>query len=458
MKNATLEGLFKLQKEFFWTGRSRDLDFRIETLHKLRAAVKTYEKEILRAIFDDLHKTEFDAYSTEVGMVYDEIGFAIKNLSKWAKTDKVATPFFLWPAKSYIQKEPYGTALIIAPWNYPFQLLMVPLVGAIAAGNTAILKPSEVSAHTADIIEKIINNSFPAEYLHVVKGGVEETQSLLELPVDYIFFTGSVPVGKVVMNAAASNLTPITLELGGKSPAIVHLDANLTTAAQKIAWGKFLNAGQTCVAPDYVLVHTTIADAFLTELKKVIISFYGENAALHKRYCRIINDRHFQRLVKLIDATKIVFGGRTDPSDRFIEPTILYPVSWDDQIMQNEIFGPLLPLLVYSDINDIIRRINDRPKPLSLYLFSADELIRKKVTEEIAFGGGAINNTVVQVASHFLPFGGVGTSGIGRYHGKASFDTFTHFKSMVKSPGNCDLGLARPNKNIALKLLKMILK
>jgi aldehyde dehydrogenase (NAD+) len=280
----------------------------------------------------------------------------------------------------------------------------------------------------------------------------------LELPVDYIFFTGSVPVGKVVMSAAARNLTPLTLELGGKSPAIVHLDANMKTAAQKIAWGKFLNAGQTCVAPDYVLVHETIADAFIAELKKVIISFYGENAAMHNRYCRIINDRHFQRLVKLLDSGKIVFGGRTDPADKFIEPTILFPVSWDDRIMQDEIFGPLLPLLVYSDINDILHKINERPKPLSLYLFSADELIRKRVTEKIAYGGGAINNTVVQVASHFLPFGGVGPSGTGRYHGKASFDTFTHFKSMVKSPDKCDLGLAQPNKNIALKLLKMILK
>jgi aldehyde dehydrogenase (NAD+) len=458
MEKSVWEDLFKSQKEFFWSGRSRDLDFRIAALNKLREAIKAREKEVLEAVFNDLHKTAFDSYSTEIGIVYNEINYAIKNLRLWAKPEKVRTPVFMWPAKSYVQKEPYGVALIIAPWNYPFQLLMAPLAGAIAAGNTAILKPSEVSAHTADIIEKIINNIFPAEYLHVVQGGVDETQALLELPVDYIFFTGSAPVGKAVMNAAARNLTPLTLELGGKSPAIVHEDANLTTAAAKVTWGKFLNAGQTCVAPDYVLVHTAVKDAFLAELKKKIVDFYGDDASVHNRYCRIINDRHFQRLTGLLDTGIIFYGGKTNPVDRYISPTLLYPAAWTDQIMRDEIFGPLLPLLVYSDINDIIRKINERPKPLSLYLFSENQSVRKRITEEIAFGGGAINNTIVQVASHFLPFGGVGASGIGRYHGKASFKTFSHFKGMVKSSGRFDPGLAHPNRNFALKLLKMILK
>lgn len=458
MQNAVLEKLLILQKEFFRTGRSRDLDFRIESLNKLKETIKAHEKEVLEAIYNDLHKTDFDAYSTEIGLIYDEIGFAVKNLRTWAKPEKVRTPIFMWPAKSYIRKEPYGVALIIAPWNYPFQLMLSPLVGAIAAGNNAILKPSEVSVYTADIIEKIINKAFPQEYLHVVQGSVMETQSLLELPVDYIFFTGSVPVGKVVANAAARNLTPFTLELGGKSPAIVCPDANLSTAAQKIAWGKFLNAGQTCVAPDYALVHESIKDDFLAELKKVIINFYGENPADHQRYCRIINARHFQRLTGLLDTANIFFGGKTNPVDRYIEPTILYPTQWDAPIMQDEIFGPLLPVLVFSEVSDIIRKINERPKPLSLYLFSGDRLIQKRVTEEIAYGGGAINNTLVHVGSHFLPFGGVGPSGIGRYHGKASFDTFTHLKSIVKSPERFDMGLAYPDKNLGLKLLKMILK
>jgi len=349
-------------------------------------------------------------------------------------------------------------ALIIAPWNYPFQLLMSPLVGAIAAGNTAILKPSEVSTHTADIIEKIINNTFPEEYLRVVQGDVAQTQLLLELPVDYIFFTGSVPVGKVIVNAAARHLIPFTLELGGKSPAIVCTEANLHHAAQKIAWGKFLNAGQTCIAPDYVLVQDSISDDFLVELKKVIITFFGENPAVHQRYCRIINDRHFQRLNGLLAAANVFYGGKTNPADRYIEPTILHPAQWDETVMQDEIFGPLLPVLVFSEINDIIRKINERPKPLALYLFSNDRLIQKRVTEEITYGGGAINNTIVHVASHFLPFGGVGPSGIGRYHGKASFDTFTHLKSIVKSSVRFDMALAHPDKNPGMKLLKMILK
>jgi aldehyde dehydrogenase (NAD+) len=453
-----MDKLFKSQKEFFWSGRTRDIDFRIAALNKLRQAIKDRENEVLAAVFNDLHKTAFDAYSTEIGMVYNEIDYAVKNLRLWARPEKVRTPVFMWPAKSYVQKEPYGVALIISPWNYPFQLLMGPLAGAIAAGNTAILKPSEVSAHTAGVMEKIINDIFPAEYLHVIQGGAGETQALLELPVDYIFFTGSTPIGKAVMNAAARNLTPFTLELGGKSPAIVHEDANLTTAAVKITWGKFLNAGQTCVAPDYVLVHTALQDAFLAELKKTIIDFYGDDASVHKRYCRIINDRHFQRLTALLDAGAVFYGGKTNPADRYISPTVIYPAAWTDPIMRDEIFGPLLPILVYSDINDIIRKINERPKPLSLYLFSENEAVRKRITQDIAFGGGAINNTIVQVASHFLPFGGVGTSGIGRYHGKASFEAFSHFKGMVRSPGRFDPGLVYPNRNFPLKLLKMLLK
>ncbi|NTW78084.1 MAG: aldehyde dehydrogenase [Syntrophaceae bacterium] len=458
MEKSGWEKLLKSQKDFFWTGRSRDLNFRIDSLNKLKVAIKTYEKEILEAVYNDLHKTAFDAYATEVGLIYDEIHFALKNLHTWAKPEKVKTPVFIWPAKSYIQKEPYGVTLIIAPWNYPFQLLMSPLVGAITAGNTAILKPSEVSTHTADVIEKIINNTFPEEYLRVVQGDVAQTQALLELPVDYIFFTGSVTVGKVIVNAAARHLTPFTLELGGKSPAIVCPDANLRHAAQKIAWGKFLNAGQTCIAPDFVLVHDSIKNDFLAELKKVIIKFYGENPAEHQRYCRIINDRHFQRLNGLLNAAHIFSGGKINPADRYIEPTILHPAQWDDLVMQDEIFGPLLPVLVFSEISDIIRKINERPKPLALYLFSDDRFIQKRVTEEIAYGGGAINNTIVHVASHFLPFGGVGPSGIGCYHGKASFDTFTHLKSIVKSSVRFDMGLAHPDKNAWMRLLKMILK
>lgn len=460
MEGISFPNLLKSQKEFFRSGKTRDVNFRVAALTKLKNIIQALEEEVLEAIYEDLHKVSIDGYATEISGVYDEIKYALGNVRSWVKLEKVETPIFLLPSKSFVQKDPYGVALIIAPWNYPFQLLMTPLVGAIAAGNTAILKPSEISANTAAIIEKIINNAFPEEYLHVVQGGAVETQALLDLPVDYIFYTGNSSVGKIVMSAAAKNLIPITLELGGKSPAIVHEDANLTHAARKIAWGKFMNAGQTCIAPDYVLIHIKQKDKFLEELKKAIQDFYGENAAAHPRYCRIINDRHFQRLSALLDAKKIVYGGNARPADRYIEPTILYPVEWDEAVMQDEIFGPILPLLTYSDLDDIIRRINERPKPLSLYLFSDDQSVQKKITEEISYGGGAINNTIFHFVSHFLPFGGVGSSGMGSYHGKASFNTFTHFKSILKSSSIVDpaASTVAPNKKFFLKIFRKLVK
>jgi aldehyde dehydrogenase (NAD+) len=458
MEKADLEGLFKVQKEFFRSGEIRDIDFRIESLTKLKSIIKAQEKEILAAIYNDLHKAVPDAYATEIAGVYAEIDFAIKNIRTWAKPEKVETPIFLFPSKSYIYKEPYGVTLIISPWNYPFQLLMIPLVGAIAAGNTAILKPSEISSHTAAVMENVINNAFPREYLCVVQGDAQDTTALLKLPVDYIFYTGNTAVGKIVMTAAAHNLTPVTLELGGKSPAIVDKSANLATAARRISWGKFINAGQTCIAPDYVIVHESVKDAFLSELKKVIVNFYGEDASSHPRYCRIINDRHFQRLTALIDSKKIIYGGRTDPSDRYIEPTIQYPTGWDEPIMQDEIFGPILPIINYSDLNDVINKINERPKPLSLYLFTEDKVICRRIINEISFGGGAVNNTIMHFISQFLPFGGIGASGMGKYHGKYSFDTFSHSKSILKSLSIADpVALAYPNKTFFMKIVNKIM-
>jgi aldehyde dehydrogenase (NAD+) len=458
MEKADLEILFDIQKGFFRSGKTRDIDFRIASLTKLKSTIKKQEKEILAAIYSDLHKAVTDAYATEIAGVYAEIDFAIKNIRTWSKRKKVETPIFLFPSKSYIYKEPYGVVLIIAPWNYPFQLLMIPLVGAIAAGNTAILKPSEISSHTAAVLEKVINNAFPREYLRVIQGAAQETKALLELPVDCIFFTGSTAVGKIVMTAAAHNLTPVTLELGGKSPAIVHESANLITAARRICWGKFINAGQTCIAPDYVIVHESIKEAFLSELKNVIVAFYGEDASSHPRYCRIINDRHFQRLTALIDKGKVVYGGKIDSADRYIEPTIFYPASWNEPIMQDEIFGPILPIITYSDLNDVISKINNRPKPLSLYLFTEDKIIRRRIINEISFGGGAINNTIMHFISPFLPFGGVGASGMGKYHGKYSFDTFSHFKSILKSLSIADpVALAYPNKTFFMKIINKIM-
>lgn len=459
MEKAALEKLFHSQKEFFRSGKTRDISFRIECLKNLKQAVAAHEQEILEAVYKDLHKDPIDGYSTEIAGFYAEVKYALKNISSWAQIESVETPVYMLPSKSYLQKEPYGVTLIISPWNYPFQLLMMPLIGAVAAGNTALLKPSELSAHTSTVLEKIINNAFPQEYLHVVQGGVEETQALIALPVDYIFFTGSVSVGKIVMAAAARNLTPLTLELGGKSPTIVHEDANLVTAAHRISWGKFLNAGQTCVAPDYVLVHQSKRDAFIEELIKVIQKYYGEDASRHKRYCRIINDRHFRRLTGLLDSQKIIHGGGSNAEDRYIEPTILSPVDWDDPIMGDEIFGPILPVLTYSALDDIIHKINERPKPLALYLFSDDESVQKRITEEISFGGGAINNTIMHVVSHFLPFGGIGFSGMGKYHGKYSFDTFSHYKSILKSSSIVDpVKLAEPNKGRIVNILEKIMK
>lgn len=459
MDQSAFEELFQEQKAFFRSGKTRDINFRLETLKKLKETFAANEKQILAAVYDDLHKEETDAYATEMSGVYNEIKVAISNVRDWAAREKVTTPLFMKPAKSYIYKEPYGVTLIIAPWNYPFQLLMTPLVGAIAAGNTAILKPSEISSHTAAVLEKIINSAFPSQYIHVVCGAAPETQALLELPVDYIFFTGSVPVGKVVMAEAAKNLTPLTLELGGKSPAIVHESANLPTAARRISWGKFINAGQTCIAPDYVLVHESVKDAFIDELIKVILEFYSEDASLHPRYCRIINDRHFRRLTALIDNSKIVYGGKTNAADRYIEPTLQYPVDWNHPLMQDEIFGPILPIIPYRDLDEIIGRINDRPKPLSLYMFVNDKVIRRKIIREISFGGGAVNNTIMQFVSHYLPFGGTGASGLGRYHGKYSFDTFSHTKSILRSYNQTDVvDIVAPHKGVLLKFIMKLMK
>lgn len=459
MNTKTVEDLVQKQRDFFLSGQTRPIDFRLDALRKLRDALKVHEKDILAAVYADLRKAEVDAYATELAGVYNEIKVAIANVRDWAAREKVTTPIFMMPAKSYIYKEPYGVCLIIAPWNYPVQLAMLPLVGAIAAGNTAIVKPSELASHSAAIIDKVLGETFPEEYIRVVQGGVEETHALLAQQLDYIFFTGSVPVGKVVMEAAAKNLTPLTLELGGKSPAIVHESADLPTAASRIAWGKFMNAGQTCIAPDYVVVHEAVSDAFLNELVSAIRKFYGDDASTHPRYCRIINDRHFTRLEALIDPDKLAYGGKTNAAQKYIEPTLLYPVDWNHPAMADEIFGPILPIITYSRLDEVISRINKRPKPLALYLFAGNKDIRRKIIGEISFGGGTVNNTIMHIVSHYLPFGGVGQSGMGRYHGKYSFDTFSHTKSILRSYNLADpVDAATPDKgklfNYLMKLMK----
>ncbi|QLK05622.1 Aldehyde dehydrogenase [Priestia megaterium] len=424
--------LTKKQLSFFNSGKTKDVAFRIETLKKLRELVVRHEDDILKAVKADLNKPEIEAKRAEVGLVLSEIDFAVKNLAEWAAPKEVETPSTHAGAKSYIYQDPYGLALVIAPWNYPFQLAVSPVVGAIAAGNCVVLKPSELTPHTSSLLAKMFNENFPEEYLTVVEGEVETSTALLKENFDYIFFTGSTMVGKIVAEAAAKHLTPVTLELGGKSPTIVHEDANIEEAAKRIARGKFANAGQTCVAPDYILVQRNVKDELLANLKQVVTNTYGEDISQNLDFPHVVSEKHFDRLNSFLTNGDIVFGGKTDRSRLFIEPTVLDNISWEDNVMQDEIFGPTLPVIVYDEISEVIEAIVKRPKPLALYLFSEDEAVQDRILNSVSFGGGSINDTINHMTSHYLPFGGVGDSGMGAYHGKASFDTFSHAKSILK--------------------------
>lgn len=426
-----IEQKFYDSKAFFNTQQTKDISFRKEQLKKLSKAIKSYESDILEALYTDLGKNKVEAYATEIGITLKSIKNARKELKNWTKTKNVDTPLYLFPTKSYIKKEPYGTVLIIAPFNYPFQLVFEPLIGAIAAGNTAIIKPSELTPNVARVIKRLINETFDANYIEVIEGGIEETQTLIHLPFDYVFFTGSENVGKIVYQAASENLVPVTLEMGGKSPVIVDETANIKVASERICFGKFTNAGQTCVAPDYILVHESVKDDLITALSKTLREFYGQNIQQSPDYGRIVNLKHYHRLTSLLNSAQmnIVFGGHSDEDERYIEPTLLDHVTNDSAIMQEEIFGPILPILTYQSLDEAIAFIHQRPKPLSLYLFSEDENATQRVINELSFGGGAINDTLMHLANPKLPFGGVGASGMGRYHGKYSFDTFTHEKA-----------------------------
>ncbi|MDI3093713.1 aldehyde dehydrogenase [Priestia megaterium] len=424
--------LTKKQLSFFNSGKTKDVAFRIETLKKLRELVVRHEEDILKAVKADLNKPEMEAKRAEVGLVLSEIDFAVENLAEWAAPKEVETPSTHAGAKSYIYQDPYGLALVIAPWNYPFQLAVSPVVGAIAAGNCVVLKPSELTPHTSSLLSKMFNENFPEEYLTVVEDEVETSTALLKENFDYIFFTGSTMVGKIVAEAAAKHLTPVTLELGGKSPTIVHEDANIEEAAKRIARGKFANAGQTCVAPDYILVQHNVKDELLANLKQVVTNTYGEDVSQNLDFPHVVSEKHFDRLNSFLTNGDIVFGGKTDRSRLFIEPTVLDNISWEDNVMQDEIFGPILPVIVYDEISEVIEAIVKRPKPLALYLFSEDEAVQDHILNSVSFGGGSINDTINHMTSHYLPFGGVGNSGMGAYHGKASFDTFSHAKSILK--------------------------
>ncbi|WP_414543528.1 aldehyde dehydrogenase family protein [Nostoc sp. CCY0012] len=437
-KLSNLTAIIDKQRDFFQTGQTKNVDFRLTQLKTLKQAILENKPAIVQALQADLSKPEFETYISEIS-VTKEIDAAIKNLKNWSKPQKAAVSWDFFSYSARVHPEPLGVVLIIGPWNYPFQLIISPLIGAIAAGNCTIIKPSEIAPHTSSLLAEIIGKYFDPAYIAVVEGGAEISQQLLAEKFDHIFFTGGTAVGKIVMAAAAKHLTPVTLELGGKSPCIVDTEINLEYTARRITWGKFLNAGQTCIAPDYLLVNQKIKPDLIKSIKKCLTEFYGNNPANSPDYSRIISQNHFERLNKLLKDGEIITGGETDQSTRYIAPTVIDHVSLTDPIMQEEIFGPILPVIEYTDITEAIALINSRPKPLALYLFTQNKNLQKQVLQETSSGGVCINDTIMQVGVSSLPFGGVGESGIGSYHGKASFDTFSHRKSVLKNSFWLDL-------------------
>jgi len=449
--------LLRQQREFFQTGKTKLINFRIAQLKTLKQAIVEYETAINDALEADLHKSVVETYLTEIAVVKKEIDYAIKHINTWVKPHKAAIPIEQLPGSGKIYPEPLGIVLIVSPWNYPLQLVIVPLVGAIAAGNCTIIKPSEIAARTAELLTKMLQKHFDPTYIAVIEGGVETSQQLLAEKFDRIFFTGGINTGRIVMEAAAKHLTPVTLELGGKSPCIVDNDINIEYAARRITWGKFINAGQTCVAPDYLLVAETIKEKLINEIQKCIFEFYGTQPAKSSDYARIIDRQQFDRLVALLADGKIVFGGETDAQTRYIAPTVIELTSLDVPAMQSEIFGPILPVITYQDVSEAIAIVNQRPKPLALYLFSRNNNLQQYVLRETSSGSVCINDTVMQFAVPSLPFGGVGSSGMGKYHGKASFDTFSHYKSVLYRSLAIEIKLRYPPYGGKLPLLKRIL-
>lgn len=425
------------QRAFFEQGKTKELDFRLKQLKTLERTIKKYEGDILDALHVDLKKSREEGYLTEVSIVLGDLKLHIAKLAQWLKPHKVPTPVHLLPSKSYTVFEPFGVTLILSPWNYPFQLLLNPLVGAISAGNCAILKPSHFSPATNEVIKTIIREAFPPEYVCVLEGGAEQTHRMLEEKFDFIFFTGSTSFGKEVMKAAAEHLTPVVLELGGKSPCIVDLGCDVKVAAKRIAWGKLLNAGQTCVAPDYILVHKSLERPLIDALQVYMTEFYGEDASLSPYYPRIIHAGAFNRLKSYLQEGEIVFGGKTDENGRYISPTVMRNIKEGSAILENEIFGPILPILTYEQTDEAVNYINARPKPLALYYFGKLKQ-GEEVLKRTSSGGACINDVVVHIANHNLPFGGVGDSGMGKYHGIYSFQAFSNERSVMISPAKLD--------------------
>ena len=452
---------FAAQRDFFDSGATLPFSFRLEQLLRLKAAIKAYEADIVAALQADLRKPELEAYSSEVGFVYEEINVVVRNLRRWMRPKRVPTPLALWPSSSWIQPSPLGVVLIVGPWNYPLHLVMAPLVAAIAAGNCVMLKPSEKAPHTAHMVERIVQSTFEPQHVACVRGsGAAVVPQLLEsLVFNHIFFTGSPAVGRRVMAMAAQNLTPVTLELGGKSPAIVHSDANLEVAAQRIVWAKMYNAGQTCIAPDYLLVHRGVKDKLVEHLRQTINQFYGDQAEQSPYFGRIVNHQRLSVLLHYTEQGRILHGGRHSTADLFIEPTLIDDVRLDSPIMQEEIFGPILPIITYDTIDEAIGIIRQRRHPLALYLFCKSKRLQKQMLSRVEFGGGAVNNAMLHIANPNLPFGGVGNSGMGRYHGKYGFECMSHLKSIVRTPNWPNIKIVLPpytsrKLNIIKKFLK----
>lgn len=453
-----VQQLVQKQRSFFEGHGTLDVEFRKQQLQILQEAIRKNEQKIIDAMYADFRKPPFESFATEIGFTEIELKHTLKNLKKWAKPKRVKETILNFPAKSYIYPKPYGVTLIIAPWNYPFQLMLAPLIGAMAAGNCTVLKPSEITPNTSAVIAEIIRQNYSEEYIAVVEGGVETTQHLLDERFNYIFFTGSTKVGKIIMQAAAKTLTPVTLELGGKSPAIVTEDADLELAARRITWGKFINAGQTCVAPDYVLVQEQVKEEFIQLVTQTIHNFYGDDPSKSPDFARIVNRSHYNRLKSYLQDGNVRTGGETDENSFYIAPTVLDQVTWQHPVMQEEIFGPILPVLSFTSLNDAIETVNGGEKPLALYLFSSSKNKQDVVLRCAHFGGGCVNDTLSHLANPNLPFGGIGESGMGSYHGQTSFDLFSHQKSVLHRGTWLDLPLRYPPYADRLKQLQKLFK
>ena len=459
MTETEIQAIIEGQRTYFKSGKTLNVKHRLKLLKLLRTAIKNNLDIIHEGLKKDLGKSESESYMCETGFALSELSHMIKNLKRFASPERVKTPLAQFKSKSYRLPSPYGTVLVMSPWNYPFLLTIDPLVGAIAAGNTAVVKLSEYSPNTSEAIKKVIESVFPPEHVAVIFGGREENEVLINSKFDYIFFTGSKTVGKIVYEKAAENLTPVTLELGGKSPCIVDETAKISLAAKRIVFGKFLNSGQTCVAPDYIFCAKKVHDKLIAEIKRQIVKQLGENPLESETYGKIITEKHFRRILGLIDERKVIYGGKSDSTILKIEPTVLDGVDFSDAVMQEEIFGPVLPIITYKDDSEVTDYISRNDAPLAFYIFSSDKKRIKEFTTKLGFGGGCVNDVIIHLATPYMPFGGFDASGIGAYHGKATFDTFTHYKSIIKKSTAIDLPMRyQPYKKFHDKLVKWFLR